>query len=134
VENRVLFTDLEEINEITEQIIGLAIKVHRALGPGLLESVYQMALAHELTKAKIKFNKEMAIPVEYDGLRMDIGFRCDFLVDDRVIVECKSVNAISVMDQAQLLNYLKLAKKKAGLLINFNVILLKDGIRRLLSN
>jgi len=126
--------ELAEINELTEQIIGLAIKVHRTLGPGLLESVYQMALAHELAKAKIKFEKEMAIPVDYDGVRMDIGFRCDFLVDDRVIVECKSANAISVMDQAQLLNYLKLAKKKAGLLINFNVILLKDGIRRLLSN
>jgi GxxExxY protein len=126
--------DPEEINELTERIIGLAIKVHRVLGPGLLESVYQMALAHELTKAEIQFEKEKAIPVIYDDVKMDIGFRCDFLIDDRVIVECKSVNEISVRDQAQLLSYLKLAKKQAGLLINFNVVLLKDGIKRLLSN
>jgi len=93
-----------------------------------------MALAHELTKAEIQFEKEKAIPVIYDDVKMDIGFRCDFLIDDRVIVECKSVNEISVRDQAQLLSYLKLAKKQAGLLINFNVVLLKDGIKRLLSN
>jgi GxxExxY protein len=125
---------LKDINDLTEEIIGLAIKVHRALGPGLLESVYQAALAHELTKAGIQFEKEKDLPVEYDSIRMDVGFRCDFFIDDRVIVECKSVNTLTVLDQAQILNYLKLTKTKVGLLINFNVVLLKNGIKRLITS
>ena len=124
----------DDINDLTEAIIGLAIKVHRKLGPGLLESVYQAALAHELTRAGISFEKEKNLPVIYDDIKLDIGFRCDFLIESRVIVECKAVNKTTVLHQAQVLNYLKLSKISHGLLINFNVMLLKDGLRRLIKS
>jgi GxxExxY protein len=119
------------INELTEKIIGLAIKAHKKLGPGFLESVYQAALAYELEKAGIAFEKEKELPVPYEDIVLEVGFRCDFLVDSRVIVECKAVKELSPMDQAQLLNYLKITKMPLGLLINFNVLLLKDGIKRI---
>ena len=123
-----------EINELTEKIIGSAIKVHKTLGPGFLESVYQAALAYEFKQAGIPFEKEKALPVPYEDIILDVGFRCDFLVDGRVIVECKTVQEISAIDQAKLLNYLKIAKLQVGLLINFNVLLLKRGIRRMVNN
>jgi GxxExxY protein len=122
------------LNELTEKIIGLAIKVHRTLGPGFLESVYQAAIAYELQKVKIPFEKEKVLPVPYEDIFLEVGFRCDFLVDKRVIVECKSVKEITPLDHAQLLNYLKVAKLQVGLLINFNVRTLKSGIKRIVNN
>lgn len=125
--------DISELNQLTEKIIGLAIKVHRILGPGFLESVYQAALAHELNKAGISFEKEKVLPVIYDGIKLDIGFRCDFLVENSVIVECKAVKDVTPIDKARLLNYLKICKLQIGLLINFNVLILKDGISRMIN-
>ena len=122
------------LNELSEKIIGLAIKVHRTLGPGFLESVYQAALAYELEKANIPFEKEKTLPVPYEDILLEVGFRCDFLVDKRVIVECKSVREVTPLDHAQLLNYLKITDLTVGLLINFNVRKLTDGIQRIVNN
>ena len=119
------------LNELTEKIIGAAIKVHRTLGPGFLESVYQASLAYELEKANIPFEKEKSLPVVYEEIFLDVGFRCDFLVDKRVIVECKSVKEVTPIDNAQLLNYLKITNLQLGLLINFNVRMLTSGIKRI---
>ncbi len=116
--------------DLTGQIIGAAIEVHRALGPGLLESAYQTCLAHEFSLRGIAFEREKPLPVEYKGTRLDCGYRIDFLVDDRVVVELKSVDAIRKIHEAQLLTDLKLIECKVGLLINFNVPVLKDGIKR----
>jgi GxxExxY protein len=121
------------LNELTEKIIGAAIKVHRTLGPGFLESVYQAALAYELEKANIPFEKEKTLPVIYEEILLDVGFRCDFLVDKRVIVECKSVKEVTPLDNAQLLNYLKITNLQLGLLINFNVRTLTSGIKRIVN-
>ena len=121
-------------NELTEKIIGLAIKVHRTLGPGFLESVYQAALAYELEKANIPFEKEKTLPVPYEDILLEVGFRCDFLIDKRIIVECKSVKEVTPLDHAQLLNYLKITDLQLGLLINFNVQILKSGIKRIVNN
>ncbi|MBL0699318.1 MAG: GxxExxY protein [Desulfosarcina sp.] len=121
------------LNELTEKIIGSAIKVHRTLGPGFLEAVYQAALAHELKKAKISFEKEKALPVVYGKIFLDVGFRCDFLIDKRVIIECKAVRDVTPLDHAQLLNYLKITKLQVGLLINFNVRMLTSGIKRIVN-
>jgi GxxExxY protein len=122
------------LNELTEKIIGAAIKVHRTLGPGFLESVYQAALAYELEKADIPFEKEKSLPVPYEDIFLDVGFRCDFLVDKEVIVECKSVKEITPIDHAQLLNYLKISELQLGLLINFNVLKLTQGLKRVANN
>ena len=122
-----------KLNELTELIIGCAIKVHRKLGPGFLESVYQAALAYEFGKAGISFEKEKILPVHYEEIVLEVGFRCDFLVENMVIVECKSVNEIVPIDHAQLLNYLKITKLQVGLLINFNVLTLKEGIKRIVN-
>ena len=122
------------LNELTEKIIGIAIKIHRTLGPGFLESVYQAALAFELEKANIPFEKEKILPVPYEDIFLEIGFRCDFLVDKEVIVECKAVGEITPLDHAQLLNYLKITKLQLGLLINFNVLRLTQGIKRIVNN
>ena len=116
--------------ELTEQIIGAAIEVHRTLGPGLLESVYQACLAHELTERGIAFVQEKAIPVVYKDHQVDCGFRLDFLVADKVVVELKAQDSLQPVHEAQLLTYLKLTGCKVGLLINFNAPLLKDGIVR----
>ena len=122
------------LNELTEKIIGLAIKVHRTLGPGFLESVYQAALAYELEKANIPFEKEKTLPVPYEDILLEVGFRCDFLIDKRIIVECKSVKEVTPLDHAQLLNYLKITELQLGLLINFNVRILTKGIKRIVNN
>lgn len=121
-------------NELTEQIIGCAIQVHRKLGPGFLESIYKFALAYELGKLNIKFEKEKELPVKYDEIFLNVGFRCDLLVENNVIVECKTIKKITEIDEAQLLNYLKITNLKVGLLINFNVIKLTNGIKRLVNN
>ncbi|HMU34010.1 MAG TPA: GxxExxY protein [Pyrinomonadaceae bacterium] len=122
-----------ELNEITEKVIGCAIKVHRALGPGLLESTYEVCLAHELVKEGLKVKTQVALPVVYDGLRLDAGYRIDMLVEDAVIVELKSIESLHPIHEAQVISYLKLSGKKIGLLINFNVKLLKGGIKRLVN-
>jgi len=119
---------LEE--ELTHQIIGAAIEVHRFLGPGLLESAYHKCLAHELTLRGLLFKQEVPIPVVYKSVTLDCGYRADFIIAEKVVVEIKSVDAIAPVHEAQLLTYLKLTKCKVGLLINFNVPILKKGIVR----
>jgi GxxExxY protein len=115
---------------LTERIIGAAIEVHRALGPGLLESTYQACLAREFLLCGLPFEQERPLPVEYKGVHLDCGYRLDFVVAGKVIVELKAVDGLHPVHEAQLLTYLKLAGCRVGLLINFNVPLLKDGIRR----
>jgi GxxExxY protein len=122
-----------EIDKLTEKIIGAAMRVHSALGPGLLESAYEICLIHELSKAGIGVKAQVPLPVLYDGLKLDAGYKLDLLVEDMVIVELKAVDALIPVHEAQLLTYLKMSGKKVGLLINFNVLHLKDGIRRLVN-
>ena len=116
--------------DLTRSIIEAAIEVHRTLGPGLLESAYQACLCHELSLRRIAFQREVELPVQYKGILLDCGYRLDFLVDDSVIVELKCVETVLPVHEAQLITYLKLSKKRVGLLINFQVELLKDGIVR----
>ena len=111
-----------ELNEITELIIGGAIEVHRALGPGLLESTYEVCLIHELRKRGLRVEKQVAVAVVYDSIKLDAGYRIDLLVENEIIVELKSVERIHPMHEAQVISYLKLSQKKIGLLINFGVI------------
>jgi len=118
------------LNKITSEIIGAAIEVHRQLGPGLLESVYQECLCRELELRGLRFEKERPLPVEYKGVKLECGYRLDFLVEDRVVIEIKAIEAIAPVHEAQLLTYLKLGNWRVGLLINFNVLVLKEGIRR----
>jgi GxxExxY protein len=117
--------------ELTGQIIGAAIEVHKQLGPGLLESTYQTCLCRELEMRGISFECQKPLPLEYKGVRLECGYRIDLLVAGLVIVEIKSVEALAPIHEAQLLTYLKLTGVKIGLLINFNVVVLKSGIRRL---
>jgi GxxExxY protein len=119
-----------EFDALSNQVIGCAIEVHRELGPGLLESTYEQCLAYELCQTGIGFKLQQALPVQYKGLRLDCGYRVDMLVQDTLILELKSVDAILGIHQAQLLTYMKLAGIKTGLLINFNVPHLKSGIKR----
>jgi GxxExxY protein len=120
---------------LTRQIIGCAIKVHRSLGPGLLESAYQACLAYELTKGGLSVEREVPVPVLYDGVRIDCGFRIDLLVEGQVIIELKCVERINAVHEAQLMTYLKLSGIHRGLIMNFNVALLRDGIlRRVVGN
>ena len=126
-------TEVVGINAITEAIIGAAIKVHSALGPGLLESAYEACLAHELRKAGFDVRSQVELPVIYDGVRVDLGYRIDLLVNDAVIVELKCVEKIAPIHEAQILSYLKLSKKRVGLIINFHVRHLKDGIKRFIE-
>jgi GxxExxY protein len=123
-----------EINEITGQIIGAAIKIHNELGPGLFESVYEEVLHYELTKRGLLSERQVTIPVYYDGIKMEIGFRADLRVEKKVIVELKSVEIMAPVFKKKLLSYLKLANLQIGLLINFNEELLKNGITRLFNN
>lgn len=119
-------------SELTHAIIGSAIQVHRQLGPGLLESAYITCLLHELDKQHIKAEREVPVPLMYQGLQLGLGYRLDLLVGDQVIVEVKAVGALDRIHRAQLMTYLKLMKLKTGLLINFNVPELRQGIRRVL--
>jgi GxxExxY protein len=118
------------VNVLTKEIIGAAIEVHRNLGPGLLESAYQQCLARELQLKDIPYRYECPLPLDYKGLRMRCGYRVDLLVADAVVVETKSIEAIAPVHEAQLLTYMRLGGWKVGLLINFNVLVLKNGIRR----
>jgi GxxExxY protein len=119
-----------ETDPRTDPIIGAAIEVHRQLGAGLLESTYEECLCHELHLRGIGFGRQLDLPVSYKGLQLDCGYRLDLLVENTVVVELKSVEQLLPIHEAQLLTYLRLAHKPVGLLINFNVPLLKDGIRR----
>jgi GxxExxY protein len=121
------------INQITETIIGCSIKVHSALGPGLLESAYQQCLFYELKKAGLKVEKEKPLPVIYEEVELECGYRLDFWVENRVIVELKSVDNLNEIHLAQMLTYLKLAECEVGLLINFNVTQLVKGIKRVIN-
>lgn len=119
------------LNKITGITIDCSMAVHTALGPGLLESAYQACLVHELRKRGVSVEAGVRVPVIYDGLNIDLGYRIDILVEQQVIVELKAVDRIHPIHQAQLLSYMKLQGRKVGLLINFNVVHLKDGITRL---
>lgn len=124
---------IDELNRITRVIIDSAIAVHRELGPGLLESTCEACPAYEVADRGMKVETQKALPVQYRDVRLDCGYRIDLLVEDRVIVELKSVERLEPIHQAQLLSYLKLSDCKVGLLINFNVNLLKNGIKRLVN-
>ena len=119
-----------ENEQLTERIIGGAIEVHRELGPGLLESAYEAALAHELALREIRFERQKEMPVRYKGFLIEVGYRLDLLVEDRVVVELKAVTEMHPIYEAQLITYLKLSGRRVGLLINFNVPRLKDGLIR----
>jgi len=118
-------------NEAAKQIVDAAFQVHTSLGPGLLESVYEVVLAYELEKRGLQVVRQQAIPVVYHDTRIEAGFRADLIVEDKVIVEIKSIEAIAPVHKKQLLTHLRLADKRLGLLINFNVALIKDGITRI---
>ena len=118
------------IHELSRKVIGCAIEVHRNLGPGLLESAYQRCLAHEMRLAELSFSAELDIPICYKGVKLNCGYRLDFLVDHFLIIEVKAVEVLSGLHQAQLLTYMKLVEAPLGLLLNFNVKLLKDGIKK----
>ena len=119
-----------EINEVTSQIIGSAIEVHKELGPGLLESAYETCLAFELGNRGLNVERQKPLPVIYKGTKVDAGYRIDLMVENLVIVELKAVEKIQPIHEAQILSYLKLSNRKVGLLINFNVKLLKRGLKR----
>ena len=120
-----------KFDRLSNRIIGCAIEVHKALGPGLLESTYEQCLAHELKNLNIPFQLQHALPVEFKGVKIDCGYRIDMLVDDKIIVELKSVDSILPIHQAQLLTYMKLSAIRIGLLMNFNVKFMKTGIKRM---
>jgi GxxExxY protein len=122
-----------EESDLTEKIIGCAIKVHKALGPGLLESAYQACLYYELVKSGLFVEKEKPLPLVYEEVRLDCGYRMDLLVERKIIVEVKSVDVLTDIHLAQVLTYLKLNKNRFGLLINFNVLKLKDGLKRIVN-
>ncbi len=124
----------EDLELIGKAIVNSAIKVHRTLGPGLLESVYQRCLAYELEKSDFQVKCEIHLPVKYEDIEIDAGFRIDMIVNDSVIIENKTVDKIAPIHEAQLLTYLKIANLKLGFLLNWNVPLMKDGIRRMVNN
>jgi GxxExxY protein len=120
-------------NEISEKIIGCAIQVHRELGPGLLESSYEECLYYELFQSGLFVEKQKPLPLVYKEVKLDCGYRIDLIVENKVIIEVKSVEALNDIHLAQVLTYLKLSKCKLGLLMNFNVLLVKDGIKRIVN-
>ncbi len=118
------------LNDLSRRVIGLTMEVHRELGPGLLESAYEEALAYELTQSGLRFIRQQDTPLLYKGVKLDCGYRLDLVIEDELIVELKTVTELLPIHHAQLLTYLKLQRQSLGLLINFNVPVLKDGIRR----
>jgi len=128
-ENPLKFNPMEP-NQITEKIIGCAIEVHKILGPGLLESVYEECLSYELITSGLTILRQVAVPIVYKELRLEQGYRIDILVENSVVVELKSIDAFNPVHEAQILTYMRLANKSIGLLLNFNVLLLKKGIKR----
>jgi GxxExxY protein len=121
-------------DQLTEIIIGVAIKVHTNLGPGLLESAYKECLFYELQKEGLKVEKEKPMPLVYDDVKLEIGYRIDLFVENKIVIEVKTVEALNDVHLAQILTYLKLSGSKIGLLINFNVTKLKDGLKRVVNN
>lgn len=119
-----------EINKITEKIIGCAIEVHKNLGPGLLESAYEECLCYELNIKGLFFERQRPVPIIYKEIKLNCGYRSDIIVENKVVVEIKSIDSIAPIHEAQMLTYLRFANKKIGLLINFNVTVLKNGLRR----
>jgi GxxExxY protein len=126
-------TELERLNRITDTVIGAAIQVHRVLGPGLLESAYAACLTYELGKRGLAVEEQKPVPLVYEQVKLECGYRMDLLVDRSVVVEVKSVEALAPIHEAQVLSYLRLSGCKLALLINFNVVVLKDGIRRFIN-
>ncbi|MBC8486546.1 MAG: GxxExxY protein [Bacteroidetes bacterium] len=124
--------ELKKLNKISYDIIGCAYRVHSRLGPGLLESTYEACLEYELLKMEYKVERQKALPIVYDEVKLDTGYRIDLLVENEIIVDNKSVDAIAPIHKAQVMTYLKLSEKKLGLLINFNVMDLKKGINRII--
>jgi GxxExxY protein len=124
----------EDLNRLTERIIGAAMRVHTALGPGLLESAYEACLAYELTEAGLKVERQRKLPITYRELRLEEGYRIDLLVENLVVVELKAVEQLRDVHEAQLLSYLRLSSCEVGLLINFHVRHLRDGIRRVINS
>ncbi len=122
-----------ELNDISGKIIECSINVHKALGPGMLESAYEACLMYELKKQGMKVKHQLKLPIVYDGVKFESGYRIDLLVEDRVIVELKTVERVLPVHEAQLLSYLRMSNLKLGLLINFNVKLLKNGIKRVVN-
>lgn len=123
--------EILDVNKTTESIIGAAIEVHRHLGPGLLESAYEECLCEELLLRKIPFKRQIVLPVTYKGKMLDIGYRVDLLVNDEVVVELKTVDSILLIHEAQTLTYMRLGGWQVGLILNFHVTILKNGIKRL---
>jgi len=124
----------KNLNKITETIIGAAINVHRALGPGLLESAYEACMVYELAQAGLKVEQQKPLPIVYRGVKLECGYRMDLMIDNEIIVEIKSIEKLLPIHQAQLLSYLKLSNCRVGLLINFNIKVLKNGIQRVVNN
>ncbi len=122
-----------ELNEISAQVVDAAMKVHSVLGPGLLENAYEVCLKYELEERGLKVQQQVGLPVVYDDVKLDLGYRLDLLVEDEIIVELKAVDRLTAVHEAQLLSYLKLSTKKIGLLINFNVAHLRNGIKRMVN-
>ena len=120
--------------DLTPEIINAAIRIHRKLGPGLLESAYEACLAHELQQSGMRVERQKPVPLFYNTVKLDCGFRADLVVESRVVVELKCKDALHPVDEAQLLSHLRLLNIPVGLLINFHVVLLKDGIRRMVNN
>ena len=121
-------------NELAKIVVELCLKIHKALGPGLLESVYEEVLCYELTKLGVEFKRQQGIAIVYEDIKMDLGFRADLIIEGKLIVELKSVDIVAPVHYKTLLTYLRLTNKKLGLMINFNVELIKDGIRRVANN
>jgi GxxExxY protein len=126
--------ETQSFNELTERIIGSCIEIHRHLGPGLLESAYEECLCHEMSVAGISFERQKPLPVHYKNVKLDCGYRLDLVVEQKIIVELKAVENLMPIHEAQLLTYLKLSGLTLGLLINFNVAMLKHGIKRIVNN
>lgn len=122
------------MDQLTEKIIGAAIKVHKAIGPGLLESAYEECLAYELKQRHLSFDRQLHLPIRYKEVQLDCGYRLDFLVERSVVVELKAMEALQPIHEAQLLSYLKLGGWTLGLLLNFHVPVMKDGVRRIVLN
>jgi GxxExxY protein len=122
------------IDAIARDVVDASMKVHTKLGPGLLESAYEACVAHELIRRGRKVARQVALPIVYEDVKLDAGYRMDLLVDDGVVVEVRAVEALAPIHEAQMLTYLKLSGRRLGLLINFNVVLLKHGVRRLIAS
>lgn len=125
-------SSIEELNKISGQIVDASLEVHKTLGPGLLESVYEACLAHELAQRGLRVERQAPIPVVYKGVRLDVGFRIDIFVERCLVVELKAVDEVLPIHEAQVLAYLKLTKNRIGLILNFNVVLMKNGTQRVI--